>query len=602
MTALGPLAPTPAAHVALRPLPYDAVHLEGLLGDWQARNRGETIGHCVEQLEPAGNLDNFRRLIGRSDAPFRGFWFADTDVYKTLEAIGWAGGEGWEAFTDEAVGLMLAAREQDGYLDTWVQGVNGGRRWEEPETTHELYCLGHLIQGAIALARGAGRDDALQVACDFADVVVREGQDLLDGHPEIETALVELYRHTGREPYLALARRMIERRGHGFLAPGSFGSAYMQDHVPLRDATEATGHAVRQLYLAAGATDVYLETGDETLLRALDALWHSLYGEKTYVTGAHGSRHRDEALGDPFELPPDRAYGETCAAVASFQWNWRMLVATGEARFADEMERVLYNAIAGGVGEDGRHFFYSNSLHLRDGHRADEDAPAERLSWYACSCCPPNVGRLFGSLHHYAATAGADTLQLHLLSAASVEAGFARVRVQSAYPWDGRVELTVERGAGEWELAVRVPAWCDGALLDGSPVAPGYARLRRTWSEGDRVVLELPMPVRAIAAHPRVDAVRGCVALTRGPLVYCIEQADHAEALEDMRIDLERLPALDGETLTGPAAAVDPAAALYRPYAGPPAPRDATLTAIPYFRRLNRGGGAMRVWIPALGS
>jgi uncharacterized protein len=398
--------------VVLRPLDFRAVELDddGMLGAWQALSRSGTIDHCIAQLQASGNLDNFRRLVGSSTADYRGFWFADSDIYKVLEAVGWetgrAGDAGWEAFTGSTIELLRSAQEPDGYLNSWIQGVHPDRRWATLEHSHEFYCLGHLVQAAIALSRAAGNDLLLSVARDFADLVVREfgpdGAEGIDGHPEAESALVELYRHTGERDHLTLATRMVELRGRGLLGPGRFGVRYLQDHAPVREATEATGHVVSQLYLAAGVTDVYIETGDETLLAAMEKLWHSVYDEKTYVTGAHGSRHRDEAFGDPYELPPDRAYGETCAAIASFMWNWRLLLATGHGRYAEAMERALYNAIAVATAVDGCHFFYSNPLHLRAGHDGShEDAASERLSWYACSCCPPNLARLIASLHHY---------------------------------------------------------------------------------------------------------------------------------------------------------------------------------------------------------
>ena len=631
----GPVAPTRSAHARLRPLPFRAAGLDprGFLGSWQELNRGATIGHCVERLEAAGNLENLRRLSDPGAGGFQGFWFADSDVYKVLEAVGWetgrAGDRGWRAFVDGAVALLRAGQDEDGYLNSWIQGVHPDRRWRDLEDSHELYCLGHLVQGALALARGAGREDALEIARRFADLAVRrfggeEGEPGLDGHPEVETALVELYRHTGEERYLALASRLVERRGRGLLRPHGFGAQYVQDHAPVREALEPVGHAVRQLYLAAGVTDVYLEGGDASLLEAMEALWRHMVAEKTYVTGAHGSRHRDEAFGDPFELPPDRAYGETCAAIASFMWSWRLLLATGRARYAEEMERTLYNAVAVSTSLDGCHFSYSNPLHLRAGHDGStEDAPSERLEWFACACCPPNLARLVASLHHYVATSDPDGLQLHLLAAGRVEGELPDGRrvalsVSTAYPWDERVEIAVDGPGPEWTLSVRVPAWCRGATVavDGQEERArvdeqGYLRLRRAWRAASRVVLTLPMPVRVLAPHPRVDAVRGCVALARGPLVYCVEQADHPEgvAVEDLRLDPAAPPEPAGPdpalgvpvTLAGPARIqADAPEELYPPWERRPAPPSgsARLRAIPYFRWGNRGPNAMRVWIP----
>src|SRR4051812_6158170 len=495
----GPVAPTGEARLQLWPLNSGAAKLDaaGFLGGWQVLNRSATIDHCIGQLEAAGNLANFRRLRDPSAEPFHGFWFADSDVYKVLEAVGWeagrAGDARWSTFVDDAVTLLREAQEDDGYLNSWIQGVQPERRWQGLVQSHELYCLGHLIQGAVAVARGMERDDLLDVARRFADLAVERfgpegGEPGLDGHPEVETALVELYRHTSDERYLALASSMVERRGHGLLGPGHFGSPYLQDHLPVREATEPAGHAVRQLYLAAGVTDVHLETGDASLLEAMERLWERTVTEKTYVTGAHGSRHRDEAYGDPYELPPDRAYGETCAAIASFHWNWRLLLATGRGRYADEMERTLHNAIAVSTSPDGRHFTYSNPLHLRAGHDgSDEDAPSERLPWFSCACCPPNLARLVASLQHYVATRDETGIQVHLHAPGRIETQAPdgspiTLTVATGYPWDGRVELEVE-AAGEWTLALRVPGWCEapGVTIDGRPAGAavderGYVR------------------------------------------------------------------------------------------------------------------------------
>ena len=635
VASAGPVAPTGDARLRLRPLDSRAAALDpaGFLGRWQALNRSATIDHCIGQLETAGNLANFRRLRDPSAEPFRGYWFADSDVYKLLEAIGWETGRdgdaGWSAFVDDTVALLREAQDAGGYLNSWIQGVHPERRWQTLVHSHELYCLGHLIQGAVAVARAMGRDDLLDVACRFADLAVERfgaegGEPGLDGHPEVETALVELYRHTGDDRYLALATSMIERRGHGLLGPGRFGSQYLQDHRPVRDATEPIGHAVRQLYLAAGVTDVYLETGDASLLEAMERLWERAVTEKTYVTGAHGSRHRDEAFGDPYELPPDRAYGETCAAIASFHWNWRLLLATGHARYADEMERTLHNAIAVSTSLDGCHFAYSNPLHLREGHYGpDEDAPLERLPWFSCACCPPNLARLVASLQHYVATRDARGVQVHLHAPGRIETSSPDGRpvtlsVATEYPWDGRIELDVHGAQSEWTLSLRIPSWSeaasvavDGQAVDATPDDLGYLRLRREWHGTTPVVLELPMPVRVIQPHPRIDAVRGCVALARGPVVYCIEQVDHPDdvPVEDLRLDPGSPPQPGGElaelgagvVLVGPATVqTDAPRDLYTGRGGTAAPRSrpATLTAIPYFRWGNREPSAMRVWIP----
>ena len=280
----------------------------------------------------------------------------------------------------------------------------------------------------------------MPIARRFADLIVarvrtRAAGTAVCGHPEIETALVELYRETGHRLTSTPLANSSLLRGHGLLGEDRFGAAYFQDHVPVVEASEFTGHAVRQLYLLAGVVDVAVETGDDALLAAAERLWESAFGSKTYITGAHGSRHRDEAIGDPFELPPDRAYAETCAAIGSFQWNWRMLLATGGHRYAEEMERVLYNAIAGATALDGRHFFYSNPLHLRTGHdNGGEEAPSQRLPWYTCACCPPNLARLMASVHCYLATTDDDGLQIHQYTAGAIRAGRHHVESQHRLP------------------------------------------------------------------------------------------------------------------------------------------------------------------------
>ena len=630
----GSVQPSDEARTACRPLGHDAVRLDpgSWLGAWQVLNRAATILHCVSQLAASGSLDNLRRKTGEFGGPRRGLWFSDSDVYKTLEAIGWeldSGDELRSAYT-ALVDLVAKAQDEDGYLHSWF-GLDGHEPWSDLTNGHEMYCAGHLIQAGVAAARG-GDGRLLEVARRFADLLVERfgaddgaagrsadgGHAALDGHPEIEMALVELWRQTGRRGYLDLAARLVERRGHGTLGPGSFGSSYYLDQVPVRDATAVTGHAVRQLYLLCGATDVAVETGDDELLGAVQRLWDDAYGTKTYLTGGQGSRHRDEAFGDPYELPADRAYNETCAAIASVMWNWRLLLATGRRRYADELERALYNAVAVGLSADGAHFFYSNPLQLRAGHDgSQEDSPSGRLPWYRCACCPPNLARLGASLHHYVATGGADGIQVHLYAGgritADLDAGPVELEVTTDYPWQGTVTVTVVRSpAAPWELALRRPEWSKAVAVTGADLADdgdGYARGRRVWAAGDQVTVDFDMAVRAVAAHPAVDAVRGCVALQRGPLVYCLEQRDlpAGVSLDDLSIDpgvpAETVVSADGMvTLTGLGAAGAArgwGTGLYRRADTPTA--DAApvrWVATPYYRWANRGVSPMRVWIP----
>ncbi|MBB2947627.1 hypothetical protein FB565_007398 [Actinoplanes lutulentus] len=622
---LGPVVPTADAIGKLHPASAVRLNPDGLLGGWQQRNIDATLPHCVTQLDAYGNLANLRRVTGDADGEFRGFWFADTDVHKTLEAAFWSGTA--NAFADETAALLEKAQDADGYLDSYYQDPdNRAKQWAELHFSHEMYTAGHLIQAAVAAARSAPDTPAAQqvvaVARRFADLLVlRYAQSPeVDGHPEVETALAELYRVTGHRPYLDLAARFVENRGHGVLGEGRFGPAYYQDHEPLRGTAEVTGHVVRQVYLLAGAVDVAVETGDQELLDTTIRLWDSALESRTYITGGQGSRHRDEAYGDPYELPPDRAYAETCAAIGNFQLAWRLLLATGDVKYADEMERVLHNGIAGSTAAGGTAFFYSNPLQLRTGHDGShEDAPSQRLTWYSCACCPPNLARLMASLHHYLATGDESGLQLHLYGSGTIEHGEHAVQVETRYPWDEQVTVTVTSTSAEpWTLALRVPAWCDSARLrvNGTPARvearDGYLRLDRIWHLGDEVQLVLTMPSRLVAAHPRVDASRGAAALVRGPLVYCLEQADMpaGTVLEDVELSTSSPLAVAFHT-TGVAPVTvrvpvrlrssQEQAPLYRdlPTAphGPSGPA-ATVTAIPYFLWANRASGAMRIWIP----
>jgi len=631
-TRHGPAAPTSRALGALRPLGLDAVHLEphGLLGRWQQRNATATLPHCMRYLEGSGAIDNVRRAIGEVSGPHVGMWFSDSDIYKTLEAAAWQlGREPADAalreFIETTSELLARAQGADGYLNSYVQTDAGRTRWQEMKWSHELYCAGHLIQAAVASARVGAGAGLFAVAQRLADLAVQhfwtDGVEAVCGHPEIETALVELYRTTGQQSYLDLAQRFIDLRGRGLLGEDDrFGRAYFQDHVPVRDATEVTGHAVRQLYLLAGIVDVAVETGDEGLLAVAERLWESAFQTKTYLTGGHGSRHFGEAFGDPYELPSDRAYAESCAAIASFQWNWRLLLATGARRYADEMERTLYNAIGVATSTDGTQFFYSNPLQLRTGHDGShEDAPSQRLSWYSCACCPPNLARLMASLQSYVATEDSHGVQVHLYAAGNVHTGHCELEVDTRYPWEGQIRVRVlSKGSQPWTLALRVPGWCTEATvtIDGAAVEPvtdgGYLRLTRVWAEDTTVVLDLPMRVRLVRAHPRVDAVRGCVALMRGPLVYSIEQADLPAG-----VVLEEIVLNTGAPVTvtdsgsgslvpvtlsaqGLTPAVEAATDLYGTHPSPPAAQsNVALTAIPYFHWGNREPGPMRVWIPA---
>ena len=621
--------PSPGAMGRLRPLTAAQVHLDGgFWGERQATNRARTIPHGFDQLQAVGTLGNLRIAAGAkgtyqalNDSSGAAFPFLDTDVYKWLEAVGWELGHGsdpaLEAMADEAIAVVAAAQREDGYLNSFVQVVGGGIPFQDLEWGHELYCLGHLIQAAVAWHRTLGDDRLLDVARREVDAVERAlgpgARDGIDGHPEVEMALVELWRETGERRYLELARRQIDLRGHGLLGDGRFGREYWQDHRPVREAPTVAGHAVRQLYLDAGAVDVAVETGDQALLDAVIRRWTDMVATRAYLTGGLGSRHRDEAFGDPFELPPDRAYAETCAAIASVMLSWRLLLATGEPRFADQLERTILNGVLSGLSLDGTRFFYVNPLQRRSHRSSATHADGARAPWYPCACCPPNLMRLLASWEQYLATADDDGIQIHQLASSRIETSVAggdvRLSVTTDYPWDGRVVVRVETTpATPWMLSLRVPPGVDRAILtvdgDGPQDVLGERIIheRRVWQAGDEVILDLGLATTVTPSDPRVDATRGCVAVQRGPLVYAIETADLPDGpeLEDVEVEPDVAPVATARDDLAPGIVGLTMPATIRRHDGRAKGGSQTieLRAIPYFAWANRRVEAMRVWIP----
>jgi len=618
-TTVAAVVPSPGS-TRLQPLSATAVELIG--GFWADRattNRERTIPAGFHQLEAAGTLHNFELAASSARSGYRAlglmfdkpFPFLDSDVYKWLEGAAWELGRapdpGIAAMADEAIRLIEAAQQPDGYLNTFVQVLAPGTAYRDLEWGHELYCIGHLIQASIAWHRALGDDRLLLVAERAAASVERElgpnGRVAIEGHPEIEMALVELFRVTGERAHLDAAAAFIERRGRGLLRTGRFGREYWQDHLPVRDAPDVVGHAVRQMYLDCGAVDVAVELGDRGLLEGVLRRWRDMVATRSYVTGALGSRHRDEAFGDPFELPPDRAYAETCAAIASAMLAWRLLLATGDPDCADVLERTAYNAILPSRSADGTAFFYVNPLQRRT-HRAwSEPGTGARAPWYACACCPPNLMRFVSSWQQLIATTDGTGVQIQQYAAAEVSAGDVGLAIDTAYPWDGHIAVRVTASPDEpWELSLRIPGWCRTATIGGTdgeaepvavPEGDRAVRIRRAWRPGDSVVLELQMPARITVPDARVDAVRGCVALERGPLVYALESADVPDGIE-----LEDI-VLPDDVRAAPTARPDLGAAvvgLTVAAATPAGPID--VPAIPYFAWANRGVGGMRVWIP----
>ncbi|MBI3829368.1 MAG: glycoside hydrolase family 127 protein [Planctomycetes bacterium] len=611
-------------HAQLKPAPLGAVRFCDRF--WEPRrkiNREVTLPSQYRQCEETGRIDNFRRASGRKQCDFQGIFFNDSDVYKWLEAAAWTlaetpGGE-TARMADLVIDEIAAAQQPDGYINTYFMFERAAERWSNLKDKHELYLAGHLFQGAVAHYRATGETKLLDVARRFADCIgsvfgpKSEGKrEQTDGHEEIEMALVELARATGAEKYLRLARFFVEVRGQG----GAGGSPYHQDHTPLRRQDRVIGHAVRHLYFCCAGADLCAEDGDVELRGALDRLWSNFTSRQMYVTGGAGCRYEGEAFGKDYELPNERAYTETCAAIGSVMWNWRMLQLGGEARYADALELALYNGVLAGLSLDGQHYFYQNPL--------SDDGAHRRQKWFGCACCPPNVARLLAALPGYAygVTKGGVWAHLYASSAADLqlpEGPRVSLRQRTDYPWDGAVEFEV-RTAGEFALHLRVPEWCEnGAAFEVNGKAqdvhaqPGaYVEIRRTWKPGDTVRLNLPMPPRRIESHPYALENAGRVALMRGPLVYCVEQADQPgldpralvlPASAEIRAE-HREELLNGVSVLrfrGEAQPPDQAwsGKLYRSARAPTtsAGKNAEVTAIPYYAWANREPGRMQVWL-----
>lgn len=626
----GPVSPVNRTMSPLEPLLGRLNLVGGFWGLRQAQNRSVSIPHGIAMLEESGALWNLKLAAGREHGDYRLPLYRDANVYVVLEAIAWDRRHGQveahEQFFRATAELLAAAQADDGYLNSYVQVCNPGGRFSNPEHGHELFCAGHLVQAAIADERTGGNGALMEVARRFADYLCElflgGRRRYVEGHPEVEMALVELYRLTGQRRYLDLATVLVDQRGYGTLQPGRFGLEYFQDDVPLRESRSLRGHAVRALYLAAGATDCYIETENGALLQALTAQWQDMVASKTYLTGGLGSRHEGEAFGDPYELPSDRAYCETCASIAAVMWSWRMLLVTGQARYAAFIERVLYNAFAAALGGDGRSYFYVNPLKSQGAHH--------RKPWYETACCPPNAMRLLASIEDYVATSTEEGLQVHQFMSCEIDAAVGghpfKVSVECGYPWDGTVRLRVaEAPPVEAAISLRVPDWAEhfSLELDGKPYeagidALGYLPVERRWRTGEELMLCFPMRARIVEPHPAIDAVRGCFALERGPLVYCFEGVD-VTSMEMGRlrlspggpVDDRHAQVIGGEEMVALHVDVSQAAAPgehpwpYWDVAGTPrTPASAKargVTAVPYYAWDRREPCEMQVWVPATG-
>lgn len=613
-----------SAHVQLRPVPLTAVTLDDQF--WAPRrhiNHTVTLPSQFDHLETSHRLDNFRRVSGKLDRPFEGPIFNDTDVYKWLEAASWTlateNDPELERMVDVAITEIEDAQQPDGYIHSYF-ALKPDERWTNLRDLHEMYNAGHLIQGAVAHYRATGSTRLLNVARRFADLICdtfgpeEQGKRVdVDGHEEVEMALVELARATGDDKYRRQAQFFVDVRGRGVIG----GRPYHQDHVPLRELSTMDGHAVRAVYYTTGAADLYAEGGEQAIRDALRRMWQNMVTRRMYVSSGIGARWEGEAFGKDFELPNERAYTETCAAIGSIMWNWRMLAVEGEARYADLIEQSLYNGVLPGLSLDGQEYFYQNPL--------EDDGKHRRQPWFGCACCPPNVARLLASLPGYFYSVSESGIWTHLYAEGQAEVelpdgNVVRLRQQTLYPWDGEVVIGVN-GEGTFSLFLRIPAWCEegaAVFVNGSPyeaqVTPGtYVELRREWRPGDSVRLALPMPVRRVECHPYVAENCGRVAIMRGPLLYCVEQADSpgvdprdlvlpaaGDLTPEVRDDLlGGVTVLRGQAYVQelPAEWAEPLYRTASPRAAAQRGRDVELVAIPYLAWANREPGRMQVWL-----
>ncbi|MFD6952297.1 hypothetical protein A6A08_24625 [Nocardiopsis sp. TSRI0078] len=620
----------------LRPLGLGEITLgPGFWGRRQETNASATLRHCEEWMERLGWLANFDRVAEGTTGPDRPGWcFSDSEVYKLLEALCWEYGRTGRPEVDEAVRRLTdrvgRAQDDDGYLNTCYGHAGRPPRYGDLETGHELYCTGHLLQAAVARLRTTGPDALVEIARRAADHVCdtfgADGVQGLCGHPEIEAALVELGRALGEERYVEQARIFLERRGHGTLRGDRvpLGSPYFQDDVPVRSAHAWRGHAVRALYLSAAAVDVAAEYDDRELLAAVEGQWEHTVARRTHVTGGMGSRHQDEGFGEDWELPPDRAYCESCAGIASVMVSWRLYLATGDVRYADLIERTFFNVVAAAPSADGRAFFYANPLHQRVAAAGAPDPGAVspraesgvRAPWFDVSCCPTNIARTLATWHAYAAGVGEGGLTLLQYATARITAdlGGGRVlgvEVETGYPYDGLVTVRVtDPPPGVAVLRMRVPSWAGDAVLEEGGrhrrVEPGLAVVDREFAAGEEIRLRLPMEPRFTWPDPRIDAVRGCVAVERGPLVYCAESVDLPTGvdLDGVLVDTSVPPVeRDGRVLVRGLAGAGTDRGGTWPYGGRAEAGDggaiaAGFTLSPYHQWAERGPTAMRVWLP----
>jgi len=630
----------------VRPVPFTDVKIDDEF--WAPRlktNREVTIPYDFAKCEETGRIANFDVAAGKIEGKFRGnFGFNDSDVFKVIEGASYSlalyPDAELEKYIDELVGKIAAAQTDDGYIYT-VNTIGeyadeiyccvSEKRWSDLKSGHELYNFGHMYEAAVAHYQATGKRSFLDVAVKNADLLCRvfgPGKNRgVPGHQEIEIGLVKLYRVTGDDKYLKLAKFFLDERGN---AKGHklFGP-YNQDHKAVVEQSEAVGHAVRAGYMYSSMADVAALTGDNDYIEAMKRIWENVVSKKQHITGGVGARHKGESFGDDYELPNKTAYNETCAAIANAMWNHRLFLLSGDGKYIDVLERVLYNGFLSGISLGGDKFFYPNPLASDGKYKFNINESATRRPWFDCSCCPTNVVRFMPSLAGYIYAHRDNSLYVNLFIEGSgmVKMGENTVKIvqKTAYPWEGRVKIKVEpERSDEFAVCVRIPGWAQnrpmpselyryldkgdekvGLKVNGAAVRvdieKGFARVSRRWKKDDEIDLNLPMRVRRVVCNEKVEANSGRVALERGPVVYCAEGVDNGGQVfnivlsDDVKLKAEyRRDMLGGVTVI-----VGKARGLYSSADGKLVEtREREFVAVPYYAWSHRGIGEMLVWLP----
>ncbi|QJD94877.1 glycoside hydrolase family 127 protein [Mucilaginibacter robiniae] len=614
---------------------------------WSKRietNRTVTIPASFARCENTGRVKNFEMAAVQKGKFCTKFPFDDTDIYKTIEGASYSMAvhpdPKLDKYVDSLITIVGKAQEPDGYLYTartidplHPQSWAGPERWvKENELSHELYNSGHMFEAASAHYMATGKRNFLNIALKNADLLVEtfgpDKRHVAPGHEIVEMGLVRLYRITGKQDYLNLAKFFIDERGHRSYDKSSKdewkNGMYWQDNEPVTAQDEAEGHAVRAMYLYSGIADVAALTGDKEYIEAIDRIWNNMVGKKIYVQGGIGAVPNGERFGDDYELPNTTAYNETCAAIGNVFWNQRMFLLHGDAKYVDLLEKVLYNGLISGVGLDGKSFFYTNAMQVTNGSTY-HDLEKGRSGWFECSCCPTNMARFLPSLSGYVYAQKANDLYVNLFvsSTANLQMHNHPVQItqQNGYPWNGLLNFTVQpQSADRFNIRIRIPGWAQNEAIpsslyhfqdksnasytisiNGKPakyhLENGYAVLNRTWVKGDRIQVNLPMPVRKVDANPVLTVNAGKVALQRGPVMYCAEWKDNGGNVSNLELPASatfkpqyNAALLNGVmVLKGQALQKDTTATQAKPQ---------LLTAIPYYAWANRGEGEMQVWFP----